>query len=546
MADNSDNKLREKLMGIEPAFDPAAWDKMEALLDNKKKRRFFIWWWTGGIAAALLLGIGVFEYCRVAEHNRQMVQMQEPGAQNQEPRAESIEPGTERTEPGTRNQEQRAGNTELGDENTAKANSVMSDRERVTGANTKGNKQLAADNNSGVENADSKKVSSNNTTGHRQIGGRKGKLQNAAITAAGAKNKNVIAKGGSSKKQKTTLTSSTQTADGFIAFNRSGNNNSHKAVTTQTTGNRPASSKVTNTLTTATNSAAITNPAQQEVTLLNSATGVAQQPEPFYIQHMEATLLQAPVTENAVTAIDKQEENVLPKARKQVFNYSLGVAAHVSGATVGTEGGSAGIMFYKSPTWMVGFTHDFTFINRIAITNGVLYGQTAFEVKQPKAVNYPVAPIKYNSHISEIAIPIGIKVYPVVKQNFRFYISTGIINHIKLKETFNYTVQDTPVYNSIANDPMGMYPGANDFTGDVKTVGSLASTNLSVSTTNDFAVSAKRYYASYYAGAGFEYMARNHFTLFAEPVFYMGLSKIGVQDKRKYNLGVTGGFRYRF
>jgi len=29
-------------------------------------------------------------------------------------------------------------------------------------------------------------------------------------------------------------------------------------------------------------------------------------------------------------------------------------------------------------------------------------------------------------------------------------------------------------------------------------------------------------------------------------VIYMGLQKIGVQDKRKYNLGITGGFRYQF
>ena len=52
MESNSDKQLREKLNGNEFPFDPRAWEKMEAMLDEKKKRRGFFWWWTGGIAAA--------------------------------------------------------------------------------------------------------------------------------------------------------------------------------------------------------------------------------------------------------------------------------------------------------------------------------------------------------------------------------------------------------------------------------------------------------------------------------------------------------------
>ena len=65
--------------------------------------------------------------------------------------------------------------------------------------------------------------------------------------------------------------------------------------------------------------------------------------------------------------------------------------------------------------------------------------------------------------------------------------------------------------------------------------------------TKDFSLnSARRYYTSFYASAGFEYIVKKHFIFFTEPMFYMSLNKIGLQEKRKYNLGVNGGFRYQF
>ncbi|MES2620072.1 MAG: hypothetical protein V4615_04400 [Bacteroidota bacterium] len=61
MENNSDKQLRDKLKGIEPPFDPKAWENMEVMLDKKKKRRGFFWLWAGGIAASLLL-VGVIGY----------------------------------------------------------------------------------------------------------------------------------------------------------------------------------------------------------------------------------------------------------------------------------------------------------------------------------------------------------------------------------------------------------------------------------------------------------------------------------------------------
>ncbi|HRG89451.1 MAG TPA: outer membrane beta-barrel protein [Chitinophagales bacterium] len=503
MESNSDNKLRDKLSGIEPAFDPAAWDKMEALLDKKKKRRFFIWWWTGGIAAALLLTVGGYQAGRMLNTNEQLAQhtiiATNNSNTNQTPAADSNTPVTSNTT------------------NTTYSNSNTPNTGNTTTSQPASSTMPAGNSFSGTgSNANSK--------------------ADAGNKPATGKQKQPL------RKNNTIQTNNSQSnpANGFVAFNKNSSTKSKK-------GKRTATSTTTGSVTTTgTTAATATNPAQQETLLLNNAA--ATYPELLYLQRMEASLLPVPVSENAVTAIDKAEENVLPKAKKKIFHYSLGIAAHVSGATVGTEGtGTANNMFYKSPTWLVGFTHDFTFINRIAITNGVMYGQTSYEVKKPKTVNYTKAPLYYNSHISEVAIPIGIKVYPVVKNNFSFYISTGIINHIKLKETFSYTVPaDTPIANT-AFDPTGVYPPSNTFTEEVKSMDNLTSSPAPVSTTNDFSINnSKRYYASFYAGAGFAYTAKKHFVLFAEPVFYMGLQKIGVQDKRKYNLGITGGFRYQF
>ena len=285
---------------------------------------------------------------------------------------------------------------------------------------------------------------------------------------------------------------------------------------------------------------------QQEIEMLNAASATASAEENISLSRREASLLEY-VSENATTSFDKkEEEDALPKKKKKIFNYSLGVLANITGTTLGKQ--DAGSVFYKTPSYMVGLTHDFLFINRIAITNSILYSQTSFEVYQPKTVSFAVAPTNYTSRITELAIPIGIKVYPVVKNNFRFYINTGIINHIKLKETFSYTMPTDTTPTSTPNfADQSIFPIETAFESNNKYADGLTTANGGDASTKDFSINnAKRYYASFYAGAGFEYVAKKHFILFAEPTFNMSLQKIGVQEKRKYNLGLSGGFRYKF
>ncbi len=295
----------------------------------------------------------------------------------------------------------------------------------------------------------------------------------------------------------------------------------------------------------------IENPFASEVEMLNTATQKSLA-ENISMGRSEASLLHS-VSKYAEPGFEKTENDELPKQKKKIFNYSLGVMANVSGTTIGKQ--TSGNLFYNQPSYMAGITHDFLFVNRVAITNSVLFSQTSFEVTTPITVSFPRQPLNYSSKITELAIPVGIKVYPVVKNHFRFYVSAGIINHIKLKESFVYNMpQDTlqvnstpPTFDLFTNSSP---PTQTDFTGSGFPYEKVSTNGLNSTeyvNTNDFSInSAKRYYASFYSNAGVEYVAQKHWIIFAEPQFHFSLHKIGVQDKRKYNVGVTAGFRYTF
>ncbi len=483
MENNSDKQLRDKLSGTEFPFDPQAWDKMDAMLDEKKKRRGFFWWWTGGIAAALLFGVIGYELRGVIGNEQLAINT-----------AEKSEVRSQKSEV----------NTTTAEDEKAK---VKSEKLKVNAPAAEGEQET---------------VTSKEHTGKQETRNKKQSPTGTALISANPSDPrhpraNVFSK-----------------ANKQLAIS---NKQAHKNNKQQTRNKKPAT------------------PVQTEIAMLNAAYATAAVEENISLSRMEASLLNY-VSENAVTSFDKKEEDVLPKQKKKIFNYSLGVLANGTGTTLGDQSihnpnvpirNKKFIPFEKTPSYMVGFTHDFLFVNRVAITNSILFTQTSFAVHSPKVVSFSKTPTQYTSNITELAIPIGIKVYPVVKNNFRFYINTGIINHIKLKETFDYTYPlDTPVNNTATlGDPL-LFPIETNFTGNVKTYDALGTTAIETST-KDFSInSAKRYYASFYAGAGFEYIAKKHFILFAEPVYYMSLQKIGVQDKRKYNFGLTGGFRYQF
>lgn len=489
MKSNDDKLIREKLTGNGFPFDPQAWAQMEAMLDEKKKRRGFFWWWTGGIAAVLLLAVGTLGWG--------LYLMKEDDGLTGEVVLNTSEVVVTETQP----------------------TSVVSYKEEVGNSNGQ----------SGVTSQTAEVVS--------------GKSE--ANTASNVNNANGVGEANGSEKEASELvvaknkSKKTRTENTTASVHVRSSNPRHQRSSAFL--EKKQKEKVSRERTTE-------NPFQREVEMLNAAAQKSLA-ENILMSRSEASLLSS-VSENAEPVFDKMEEDVLPKQKKRIFNYSLGVLANVSGTTLGKQAKES--FFYSKPSYMVGITHDFLFVNRVAITNSILFSQTSFKAYAPKTVSFDKAPLSYSSRITELAIPIGVKVYPVVKNNFRFYIGAGIINHIKLKETFSYVMPvDTPNPFTAAVDPFTTTPPiqtdflGNGFPYEKALTNGLNSTEYI--NTNDFSInSAKRYYASFYANAGFEYVAKQRWIFFAEPQFQFTLQKIGVQDKRKYNVGLNAGFRYRF
>jgi hypothetical protein len=507
MESNADKQLREKLKGMEYPFDPQAWEHMEAMLDEKKKRRGFFWWWFGGIAAALLITAGTVGYglWLMGEDDRiaraEYAQQQEVSETDKKVSDEQLATSSNE-EQTTESKEQVANGKEQNGNNSKGQVANESEEETANGKEQKRNsKQQTVISKTKAVNSD------------RQLAGSEQPTTNSKPSAIITHHSSSATK---KDKKKAQLLSREET-------NTSGNVASNSSTSSAATG--------------------VTTPQQQE--------------EAFSLNTMYALLLGKEEEFQAT----KDEDNTLPKRKKPVFRYSLGVVGALSATTPGWKNYNhqyelpqAGKpSFYSTPSYMVGITNDFLFANRFAFTAGFMYAQTSFKVYAPYAQGYSQVPYNYTSHIKGLAIPMGIKVYPVVTGAFKLYVSAGFIHHIKLQETFSYTMPDT-VSNAIVNIPPSskdvFFPTQTSFGSEgYEAIQADQMGNLSTVTVNTkpFSVNeAKRYYTSFYAGLGVEGIIRNHWILFAEPTYYMTLQRIGYQERRMFDFGGSAGFRYQF
>lgn len=517
MESNSDKAMRDKLQGVEVPFDPAAWEQMEAMLDKKEKKRGFFWLWFSAGMAALLLLTGAGAYLSMyGESDKQLALAKEQTSVNNAP-----------------------GNTEGNEQEVGGRQSAISNQEvNTVGSrqlNEVGNKEGKAVSNEGESNSIGKAEKANNSSGgntnntrHKLKANRNtfnGKQTGAASTVNTTKMKQ---RNTESAEKSTTSTGNQQpvTGKGWPATRNSQPSTGNPSLLTDFNG-KP----------------------------INGTTQVAT-PEAFSADKYWLTHLN-PAEEEYNLAKHEGDDQLPTRMRAKVFQYSIGALGNVSAAMV-KENTSSNAVSTTKPSSMGGFTHDFLFAGRFAISNSILYSQSNFKVSNVRSQSFDPAPISFNCRITEVAIPIGIKVYPVSTPKFRFYLSAGVINHIKLSETFTYnTVAKIDSGISSAIDIKNTYPTTTSFDGTgngaVETYDSYTlnpanttSTKILVNT-NDFSINnAKRYYASFYAGAGVEGIIKNKWILFAEPNFNMSLQKIGIQERRKYNVGANLGFRYQF
>ena len=471
MENNTDKELRDKLQSLDFPFDPTAWEQMESKLEEDRKPKGFMWWWFGGIAASLLIVAGMYGHYH---HNT--------GMNNH--------------------------NTNL---TSNKPSSYNNDNTFISGkAKTTYNPSVATSaNNSNLASPEAPNSPYNEPATNNHPTNRGTRANNLSLLSP------------SSQKSKHLGTNLAVSSAHLLEAKRGSLIKRHKSMDQLNGASIKAIAQSNKSGLSSINSSRISKGLPSlvpEAANTETAQACAELKGMSCMQASELTY----VRENDLMRKQEEVDVNLKKLNKKIFHYSLGALANVTGSVLGGKGiaSSKDYVFAHTPSYMAGFTHDFTFINRFAITNSVLFSRTSFTV-----------PNAYSSTITELTISIGFKGYVVSKSKFRFYLGTGIINHIKLKETYVY--RGIPIYNS----QTGTVPQSitqsfvpNSYNG---------ASELSINYIH-------RYYASLYASAGVESVIHKHLILFAEPLFYMSLQKVGLSNYHQYNLGLSGGFRYQF
>lgn len=514
MESNSDKAMRDKLQGVEMPFDPAAWEQMEAMLNKDEKKRGFFWWWFGAGMTALLLLSGAGAY--VAMHSSTQ--------------GEQLAVNGKRTKVKT---ESATGSTSINSTQPSEASnaSVVNGKQ----ANVIGNEEEAnLSSTSNANNTDNGQPTTHNTSTSKAKSAKPASTRNPQPAT---RNSNSTG-------------NSQQSTKNASATRKAKNAKPSSIRNQQLATSNPA-------LLTDFNGKPIANTANT-----GTAANLSTQAEAVSADKYWMTYLTPTPAEN--TMLPNESNTDLPKVKAKMFQYSAGLLVHAGSTIVGPSrfvSDTANTNINLGSSFRIGFTHDFLFAKRFAISNSILYSQSSFTVGNVRSESFRTPPISFTTQIKELAIPIGIKVYPVSKPKIRFYLSAGIVNHIKLSETFSYATWVAPKQDTtpspiptITNN----YPTATNFdgtaTGSVETyennytlAGNTVTTTVVGVNSSEFSINnAKRYYASFYAGAGVEGIIKNKWVLFAEPTFSMDLHKIGIQQRRKYSVGGNLGFRYQF
>jgi hypothetical protein len=493
MENNSDKILREKLNGIQPAFDPQAWQKMEAMLDNKKKPKAFLFWWFGSIAVvAVSATMLYFAFNKNNEHYEKSAPVNYQ-VRNQQP--------TGNIENGLNNNQSTENKGETSDESKA-----LNFRPSEIYTETSTDKPETINKNNFYNNHQSKSFSVSKTSS--SFSRKKSDIKNSE-------------------------------PETHIAINHEFN-----TVKTNSNSNLNKSSSVVS----ATSESQLSNLKKTIENILPENVN-----ESIAINELNKTIVVAidsiSVKKEEEIISEKTEERLLKSQKK--FIYSIGVVSTLSAAV--TKNNVA-----HNPSYSVGIINEFMFAKRVAVSLGINYAKTSFKMIEPRTETFEIMPLEYISNITELNLPFGVKVYPVSHEKFRYYIHTGIINHIKLKETFSYKIPPVDTSTPPANNPKlneNYYPQQTNFGNashteasfDYTTSGTSGNTTITQTNTNDFSINnAKRYYISVFASTGVEYVLKQRYLFFAETVYFTNLQPIGIQQKRKHNIGLGCGFRVQF
>lgn len=479
MESNSDKQMRDKLQGFEAPYDPAAWQAMSALLDQKKKRRGFFWWWMGGsVAAVFLVSAFLLINAPTSSEKNKLAQNQQSAELKAETKTTETVVSESFNEPATH---KATGNE-----------AAISDMKAAAKQKTKSATAAIRHNN----------------TPRRKL------KQQEALAAAAPEEMPFVHNTEASK------------SSPFAAFEVTDEN---------ALQNRLAEAALL-----------------QQARAQQSASATEQQTAAADENSLQKIF-------NAVDSSaheDKPAEK--PTGKKQfVFHYQLGAAANITATSVGAQSiNGKNNLLYGTPSFAAGLSQEFLFMNRFAITTGLMYAQTGFRIEQPDTDTSFAGGSTYNhytSKISELNVPVGIKVYPYVSETLKVFAHTGIVNHIKLQEVF---VSNITSPQAIVNVPPGqtLLDGNNFTNANANPFGELSgitTTALEKTITTGeadfFGIRGqKRYYTSFFASCGLEVVLRKRLHIVAEPMYQLLLHKIGRQQNLKHNFGLSAGVKWMF
>ncbi len=214
-------------------------------------------------------------------------------------------------------------------------------------------------------------------------------------------------------------------------------------------------------------------------------------------------------------------------------------------------GGGAGMNFsfidatrWTNPGYTVDVAQEIMFINRIGIAFTQGYSERKYDGGQyPCPSGTLNCPTSYNSTVRSVDFGVDLKANLIHKTKWNWYVKTGIINTVKLKEEFNYSYPQTDTITSPT------LPLQTNFNGG--SFSEAMQDNLSgldkADYPSDLTVSGiKRYHIAFHSATGFDVALNSKLQLQFEAGHSFTQPTVGVDDKRLHSIGVNGRLFYRF
>lgn len=206
--------------------------------------------------------------------------------------------------------------------------------------------------------------------------------------------------------------------------------------------------------------------------------------------------------------------------------------------------------FASVPTWSAGLSQQLAISKYFAITNSILYSEVNFKINRPAYPDNQYSDLmSFTSHIQELAIPIGIKVYPYTSRHLRLSVGVSYVNHIKVNESFTYQFKPKTPPATFAPADVADFPDVNNF----EPGKAISSINAAADQLDNGKLmkyyslgNGKRYYGSMLYTLGVDILLPHRISISAEPAMRMSIEQIQMQHSRVFDFGINTAIRYTF